>query len=194
LISAGNAVYGNDLLSFGEALLFFARPFDPRHGGGRGKEELQRWGGMAVAPQQFGGENGYMRQILEGKQNEWRELPFLWPTPRARSTFRAFFFRPESPTAPRKAGDGLGSPDGLTPYSGGKRGTGGAVGPNNAVRMKKGLPGASSGETAGDALGLGWSLTLEVGIQSCKNTKVLKISSKGCLISLDLIDILFRMS
>jgi hypothetical protein len=28
------------------------------------------------------------------------------------SPFRARFFRPESPSAPRKAGDGLGSPDG----------------------------------------------------------------------------------
>jgi hypothetical protein len=28
------------------------------------------------------------------------------------STFRTRFFRPESPCAPRKAGDGLGSPDG----------------------------------------------------------------------------------
>jgi hypothetical protein len=30
LIGAGNAVHGNGLPSFGEALLFFARPFDPR--------------------------------------------------------------------------------------------------------------------------------------------------------------------
>jgi hypothetical protein len=32
LIGAGNAVHGNGLPSFGEALLFFARPFDPRLG------------------------------------------------------------------------------------------------------------------------------------------------------------------
>jgi hypothetical protein len=69
----------------------------------------------------------------------------MWPTPRARSTFRMFLFRLESPTAPRKAGDGLDSPDGLRTYSGKKRGTGGAARPNNAVRIKKGLPGASSG-------------------------------------------------
>jgi hypothetical protein len=25
----------------------------------------------------FGRENGYMRRILEGKRNKWRELPFL---------------------------------------------------------------------------------------------------------------------
>jgi hypothetical protein len=47
-----------------------------------------------------------------GKRNKWRELPFLWPTPRACSTFRAFLFRLESPSASRKAGDGLGSLDG----------------------------------------------------------------------------------
>jgi hypothetical protein len=29
LIGAGNAVHGNGLPSFGEALLLFARPFDP---------------------------------------------------------------------------------------------------------------------------------------------------------------------
>jgi hypothetical protein len=85
----------------------------------------------------FGEENGYMRRILEGKRNKWRELPFLWPTPRARSTFRAFLFRSESPTAPRKAGDGLGSPDGWKPKSGRKRGTGDTAGPNNAVQIKK---------------------------------------------------------
>jgi hypothetical protein len=60
----------------------------------------------------FGGENGYMRRILEGNEINGGELPFLSPTPRARSTFRASLFRLESPSAPRKAGDGLGSPDG----------------------------------------------------------------------------------
>jgi hypothetical protein len=45
------------------------------------------------------------------------------------------FSHPESPSAPRGTGDGLGSPDGLRPKSGGKRGTGGATGPNIAVRM-----------------------------------------------------------
>jgi hypothetical protein len=60
----------------------------------------------------FGGENGYMRHILEGNKINSGELPFLSPTPRARSTFRAFLFRPESPSASRKARDGLGSPDG----------------------------------------------------------------------------------
>jgi hypothetical protein len=39
----------------------------------------------------FGGKNGYMRRILEGNKINGGELPFLWPTPRARSTFRAFF-------------------------------------------------------------------------------------------------------
>jgi hypothetical protein len=63
------------------------------------------------------------------------------------------FSRSESPSAPRGAGDGLGSPDGLRPYSGGKRGTGGAAGPNYAVRMreKKASEGLV-GETAGDVL------------------------------------------
>jgi hypothetical protein len=60
----------------------------------------------------FGGENGYMRRILEGNEINGGELPFLSLTPRARSLFRAFLFRPESPSAPRKAGNGLGSPDG----------------------------------------------------------------------------------
>jgi hypothetical protein len=60
---------------------------------------------------EFGVENGYMRRILEGNEINGGELPFLWPTPRARSMFHAFLFRPETPSAPRKAGDGLGSPD-----------------------------------------------------------------------------------
>jgi hypothetical protein len=60
----------------------------------------------------FGGENGYMRRILEGNEINGGELPFLSPTPQARSPFRAFLFRPKSPSAPRKAGDGLDSPDG----------------------------------------------------------------------------------
>jgi hypothetical protein len=34
------------------------------------------------------------------------------------SPFRVQFFRPGSPSAPRKAGDGLGSPDGWRPKSG----------------------------------------------------------------------------
>jgi hypothetical protein len=45
------------------------------------------------------------------------------------------FSRPESPSVPRGTGDGLGSPDGLRPKSGGKRGTGGATGPNFAIQM-----------------------------------------------------------
>jgi hypothetical protein len=60
----------------------------------------------------FGGKNGYIRRILEGNEINGGELPFLSLTPWARSTFRAFLFRPESPIAPRKAGDGLSSPDG----------------------------------------------------------------------------------
>jgi hypothetical protein len=60
----------------------------------------------------FGGENGYMRRILEGNEINGGELPFLSPTPRARSPFRVFSFRLEFPSAPRKAGNGLGSSDG----------------------------------------------------------------------------------
>jgi hypothetical protein len=60
----------------------------------------------------FDGENGYMRRILEGNEINGGELPFLSPTPRARSTFRAFLFHPEFPSVPRKAGDGLDLPDG----------------------------------------------------------------------------------
>jgi hypothetical protein len=56
------------------------------------------------------------------------------------------FSRPESPSAPQGAGDGLGSPDGLRPYSRGKRGTEDAAKPNNTVPMKKkGRRGPSSG-------------------------------------------------
>jgi hypothetical protein len=35
-----------------------------------------------------------MRRILEGNKINGGELPFLSPTPRARSPFRAFLFRP----------------------------------------------------------------------------------------------------
>jgi hypothetical protein len=38
----------------------------------------------------FGGENGYMRRILEGNEINGGELPFLSPTSRTRSTFRVF--------------------------------------------------------------------------------------------------------
>jgi hypothetical protein len=61
---------------------------------------------------EFGRESGYMRRILEGNKINGGELPFLWPTPRTRSMFRTFLFRPEFPSVPWKAGDGLGSPDG----------------------------------------------------------------------------------
>jgi hypothetical protein len=60
----------------------------------------------------FGRENGYMRRILEGNKINGGELPFLLPTPWARSTFHVFLFHLESPSAPQKAGDGLGSTDG----------------------------------------------------------------------------------
>jgi hypothetical protein len=60
--------------------------------------------GEAATVGDFGGENGYMRRILEGNEINGRELPFLSPTPRTRSLFRAFWFRPESPSTPRKAG------------------------------------------------------------------------------------------
>jgi hypothetical protein len=60
----------------------------------------------------FGGKNGYMRRILEGNKINGRELLNLSPTPRARSMFHMFLFRSESLSAPQKAGDGLGSPDG----------------------------------------------------------------------------------
>jgi hypothetical protein len=91
-----------------------------RHGGGREEDELQLWGRMAVAPPKFGGKNGSMPRILEGKQNKWRELPFLSLTTRARSMFRAFLFRPELPTGPQKAGDGLNSSDELNSKSEGR--------------------------------------------------------------------------
>jgi hypothetical protein len=46
----------------------------------------------------------------------------------------------------------VGSPDGFRPKSGRKRGTGGATGPNYAVRMEKTLAGGLFGGTSGDAL------------------------------------------
>jgi hypothetical protein len=46
----------------------------------------------------------------------------------------------------------VGSPDGFRPKSGRKRGTGGATGPNFAVRMEKTLAGGLFGGTSGDAL------------------------------------------
>jgi hypothetical protein len=110
-----------------------------------GKRRSCNCGGMAVAFPKFGGEMGYMQRILEEKQNKLRELPFLWPTPRARSIFHAFLFPPKSSTVPRDAGVGLGSPDGLRAYSRRKRESGGAAGLNNTVRMQKRMPGGSSG-------------------------------------------------
>jgi hypothetical protein len=68
------------------------------------------------------------------------------------------FSRPESPSAPQGAGDGLGSLDGLRAYSGGKRGTGGAAGPNNTVRMKKN---ACRGPSRGD----GWRCSKELTVE-----------------------------
>jgi hypothetical protein len=77
------------------------------------------FGGMVVEEKRrsyncgyFGGENGYMRRILEGNEINGGKLPFLSLTPWARSMFRMFLFRPESPSVPQKAGDDLGSPDG----------------------------------------------------------------------------------
>jgi hypothetical protein len=74
-------------------------------------------------------------------QANWREnrqdLVFQSPTTRVHTPFRAKIFRPESPSAPRGAGGGVGSPDGLRAKSGRKRGTGDATGPNFAVRIKK---------------------------------------------------------
>jgi hypothetical protein len=71
---------------------------------------------------------------------------------RRQSGLVPLFSRPESPSAPRGAGDGLASPDGLRAYSGGKREIGGAAGPNNIVRIKKMPARGLVGETAGDAV------------------------------------------
>jgi hypothetical protein len=60
----------------------------------------------------FGVKNRYMQHILEGNKINGGELPFLSPTPQARLMFHAFSFRLESPSTSRKAGNGLGSPDG----------------------------------------------------------------------------------
>jgi hypothetical protein len=58
----------------------------------------------------------------------------------------SFFSRPDSPSAPREAGDGLGSPDGFRPFFGGKRGTRGRARLNNVVRMKKWCRGPRQGD------------------------------------------------
>jgi hypothetical protein len=56
------------------------------------------------------------------------------------------------PERSRGAGDGVGSPDEFRPKSGRKRGTGGATGPNYAVRIGKMSIGDLVGETSGDTL------------------------------------------
>jgi hypothetical protein len=63
--------------------------------------------------------------------------------------FRALSFRPESPSAPGGAGDGLGSPDGFRPKSERKRGTGSATGPFSSIGMQKRHHGDLVGDTAG---------------------------------------------
>jgi hypothetical protein len=55
----------------------------------------------------FGGENGYMRRILEGNKINGGELPFFSPTPRACSMFRAFFV---SSGVPERASESWGWP------------------------------------------------------------------------------------
>jgi hypothetical protein len=68
--------------------------------------------GGAATVGDFGGKNGYMLRILEKNKINGGELPFLSPILRARSPIHVFLFRPESPSASRKAGDGLDSPNG----------------------------------------------------------------------------------
>jgi hypothetical protein len=68
------------------------------------------------------------------------------------STFPALLFPPDSPSAPRGAGDDMGSSDGWKPKSERKRGSGGATGQFFAIRMNKRAVGGLVGETAGDAL------------------------------------------
>jgi hypothetical protein len=64
-------------LSFGaRGFLAFGAPSSAIFFGGmvvEGERRSCNCGGMA----DFGRENGYMRRILEEKQNKWRELPFL---------------------------------------------------------------------------------------------------------------------
>jgi hypothetical protein len=64
-------------LSFGaRGFLAFGAPSSAIFFGGmvvEGERRSCNCGGMT----DFGGENGYMRRILEEKQNKWRELPFL---------------------------------------------------------------------------------------------------------------------
>jgi hypothetical protein len=67
------------------------------------------------------------------------------------SAFPAFSFRPDSPSAPQGAGEGVGSPDEFRPKSGRNRGTGSATEPNFAVRMEKTSFRGLLGETNGDA-------------------------------------------
>ena len=57
----------------------------------------------------FGGRVWGYASNLEGNR---QDLAFLSPTTRVHTMFRAKCFRPESPSAPRGTGDGVGSPDG----------------------------------------------------------------------------------
>jgi hypothetical protein len=73
------------------------------------------------------------------------------------------FSRLESPSAPRGAGDGLDSPDGLRAYSRGKGGTGGAARPNNAARMKKMTAGGALSSSRMEDGGMCTRMALEIG-------------------------------
>ena len=64
---------------------------------------------MEMPIHKFGGREWGYASKLEGNR---QDLAFLSPTTRVHTTFRAQFFHPESPSAPRGTGDGVGSPDG----------------------------------------------------------------------------------
>jgi hypothetical protein len=122
------------------------RTTEYRHVGGGAAECRQPAGGLAR-----GGAGGDRATRGEGgfATRKWGSCVLL-PTERACPRFSLV----RSPRAhPGGAGDGLGSPDGLRAYSGGKRGTGGTAGPNNAVRMKKKPVESLVEETGGGALG-----------------------------------------
>ena len=111
----GRSFFGRDFLGFGGMVV-------------DEKEEEENGDGYTNSA----GENGDM-------QANWREIDRIWRSSRrlrgSTRLFRAKLFRPESPSAPRETGDGVGSPDGFRPKSGGKRAIGGATGPNFTVRM-----------------------------------------------------------
>jgi hypothetical protein len=113
----------------------------------------RRDGGVQATGQPIG--EGYCRrwQSNEGRERRICDQIVGFACSLAdRAVLFPLFSRPESPSAPRGTGDGLGSPDVLRSKSEGKRGTRGATGPFFAVQIKKTATGGLAGLVARDAL------------------------------------------